>query len=285
MKRFKIKEIHSWLNQLPENKWRKIYKVDAKRVAYFVNHGSNATLPVTLSRKFGDASFLRELQLAKNFVLHKIDEKRKLEGKSNNPITEDVEMHTISGNKRFMTKTALPILKKHGIKNVKVNDVAGDFLEIRFLVDINKLKVIDKELTRKNRTAYGGIVETFNKKLLKVIYEEIIKLDRRGILKEKLSQESRELRLFIDNDARLYKSRYIPILKNLSKFKKKGKYNSKLAIKAFMYLIDDGAKVYAKDYADGDASIFSKKDRLQLAKDYAEEFESQYNNQEFDFVK
>jgi len=285
VKRFKIKEIHSWLNQLPENKWRKIYKVDAKRVAYFVNHGSNATLPVTLSRKFGDASFLRELQLAKNFVLHKIDEKRKLEGKSNNPITEDVEMHTISGNKRFMTKTALPILKKHGIKNVKVNDVAGDFLEIRFLVDINKLKVIDKELTRKNRTAYGGIVETFNKKLLKVIYEEIIKLDRRGILKEKLSQESRELRLFIDNDARLYKSRYIPILKNLSKFKKKGKYNSKLAIKAFMYLIDDGAKVYAKDYADGDASIFSKKDRLQLAKDYTEEFESQYNNQEFDFMK
>jgi hypothetical protein len=285
VKRFKIKEVHSWLNRLPENKWRKIYKVDAKRVAYFVNHGSNATLPVTLSRKFGDASFLRELQLAKNFVLHKIDEKRKLEGKSNNPITEDVEMHTISGNKRFMTKTALPILKKHGIKNVKVNDVAGDFLEIRFLVDINKLKVIDKELTRKNRTAYGGIVETFNKKLLKVIYEEIIKLDRRGILKEKLSQESRELRLFIDNDARLYKSRYIPILKNLSKFKKKGKYNSKLAIKAFMYLIDDGAKVYAKDYADGDASIFSKKDRLQLAKDYTEEFESQYNNQEFDFMK
>ena len=175
--RFKIKEIHSWLNQLPENKWRKIYKVDAKRVAYFVNHGSNATLPTTLSRKFGDASFLRELQLAKNFVLHKIDEKKQFDSKNNKPINEAVKMHTISGNKRFMTKTALPLLKKHGIKNVKVNNVAGDFLEIRFLVDINKLKVIDKELTRKNRTAYGGIIETFNNKLLKVIYEEIIKLD------------------------------------------------------------------------------------------------------------
>ena len=58
--RFKIREIHSWLNQLPENKWRKIYKVDAKRIAYFVNHGSNVALPATLSRKFGDASFLRE---------------------------------------------------------------------------------------------------------------------------------------------------------------------------------------------------------------------------------
>ena len=175
MKRFKIKEVHSWLNRLPENKWRKIYKVDAKRVAHFVNHGSNATLPVTLSRKFGDATFLREKNLAKNFVLHKIDEKKKMEGKNNKPINEDVEMHTISGNKRFMTKTALPILKKHGIKNVKVNQIAGDFLEIRFLVDINKLKVIDKELTRKNRTAYGGIVENFKYELVKLIDEEIKK--------------------------------------------------------------------------------------------------------------
>ncbi len=282
--RFKIKEVHRWLNQLPENKWRKIYKVDAKRVAHFVNHGSNATLPTTLSRKFGDATFLREKKLAKNFVLHKIDEKKQFDRKNNKPINEDVKMHTISGNKRFMTKTALPLLKKHGIKNVKVNNVAGDFLEIRFLVDINKLKVIDKELTRKNRTAYGGIIETFNKKLLKIIYEEIIKLDRRGILKEKLSSEVRELRLFIDTDARLYKSRYIPILKNLSKFKKKGKYNSKLAIKAFIYLTDDGAKQYIKDYG-GDQSTFSKKDKLELAKDYTEEFESQYNNQEFDFMK
>jgi hypothetical protein len=52
-----------------------------------------------------------------------------------------------------------------------------------------------------------------------------------------------------------------------------------------MYLLDDGAKLYAKDYASGDASIFSKKDKLELAKDYAEEFETQYNNQEFDFMK
>ena len=206
--RFKIKEVHSWLNNLPENKWRKIYKVDAKRVAHFVNHGSNATLPTTLSRKFGDATFLREKKLAKNFVLHKIDEKKQFDRKSNKPI-----------------------------------------------------------------------VETFNKKLLKIIYEEIIKLDRSGILKEKISQEVRELRLFIDNDARIYKSRYIPILKNLSKFKKKGKYESKLAIKAFMYLIDDGVKQYIKNYG-GDQSTFSKKDKLELAKDYTEEFESQYNNQE-----
>jgi hypothetical protein len=74
-------------------------------------------------------------------------------------INESVKMHTISGNKRFMTKTAIPILKKYGIKNVKVLNVAGDFLEIRFPIDSRKLKDLDKELKRKNKRAYGGIVE------------------------------------------------------------------------------------------------------------------------------
>ena len=74
-------------------------------------------------------------------------------------MNERVDFHTITGNKRFMTKTALTILRKHGVKNVKVLNVAGDFLEIRFPIDSNKLKKIDKELKRKNKTAYGGIVE------------------------------------------------------------------------------------------------------------------------------
>ncbi len=64
--RFKIKEVHRWLkSNYQKINGEKIYKVDAKRVAHFVNHGSNATLPTTLSRKFGDATFLREKKLAK----------------------------------------------------------------------------------------------------------------------------------------------------------------------------------------------------------------------------
>ena len=96
-------------------------------------------------------------------------------------MNERVDFHTITGNKRFMTKTALTILRKHGVKNVKVNNVAGDFLEIRFPIDSRKLKKIDKELKRKNKTAYGGIVENRRDKmtediLRKVIREEIKKM-------------------------------------------------------------------------------------------------------------
>ena len=57
-----------------------------------------------------------------------------------------------------------------------------------------------------------------------------------------------------------------------------------LAVKAFMYLIDDGAKKYIKDFG-GDRNTFSKKNKLELAKDYANEFEEQFNEKEFDFMK
>ena len=88
-------------------------------------------------------------------------------------LNESIKFHTITGNKRFMTKTALPILRKYGAKNVKVLNVAGDFLEIRFPIDSNKLKKLDKELKRKNKKAYGGIVEREEDILRKVIREEI----------------------------------------------------------------------------------------------------------------
>ena len=74
-------------------------------------------------------------------------------------MNESIKIHTISGNKKFMTKTAIPILRKYGIKNMKANSIGGYFLELRFLIDSRKLKDLDKELKRKNKTAYGGIVE------------------------------------------------------------------------------------------------------------------------------
>ena len=99
-------------------------------------------------------------------------------------MNERVDFHTITGNKRFMTKTALTILRKHGVKNVKVNNVAGDFLEIRFAIDSNKLKKIDKELKRKNKTAYGGIVETRRDKMTEDILRKVIREEIKNIIEE-----------------------------------------------------------------------------------------------------
>ncbi len=81
--------------------------------------------------------------------------------------------HTITGNKRFMTKRAIPILKKYGIKNVKAAERGGFFLELTFDIDDAKLQQLDKELKKANKSAYGGVLE----QIRKLIREEIQKLN------------------------------------------------------------------------------------------------------------
>ena len=87
------------------------------------------------------------------------------------------KMHTISGNKQFMTKRAIPLLRKYGIQKSRANLVGGKTLELRFLIDDDKLERINKELKKMNRTAYDGIME----QLQKVIREEIQKLNEDGL--------------------------------------------------------------------------------------------------------
>ena len=99
-------------------------------------------------------------------------------------MNESIKFHTITGNKRFMTKTALPILRKYGAKKVKVNLVAGDYLEVRFPMDSNKLKKLDKELKRKNKTAYGGIVENRRDKMKEAILRKVIREEIKRVIKE-----------------------------------------------------------------------------------------------------
>ena len=105
------------------------------------------------------------------------------------------------------------------------------------------------------------------------------------LVERSLSDEMQELKLYIVNDASLYRQRYMPILKNLSKKKKKGRYRKGLASKAFMYMIDDGAKRYVKSYGGNVRDVFPKRQRKMLAQDYVEEFEQIYRNQEFDFMR
>ena len=107
----------------------------------------------------------------------------------------------------------------------------------------------------------------------------------KDLLLERLSEEMRELKLYIDNDSSLYRQRYMPILKNLSRKKKKGNYRKRLAQKAFMYLVDDGAKRYTKSYGGNARDVFPTRQRKDLAKDYVDEFEETFKNQEFDFMR
>jgi len=59
---------------------------------------------------------------------------------------------------------------------------------------------------------------------------------------------ARELAIFIENDADLYRQQFIPIVKNLMLKRRKGVYDREKAVTLFMYLMESGAKKYIKEY-------------------------------------
>lgn len=94
----------------------------------------------------------------------------------------------------------------------------------------------------------------------------------------------RELQLFIDNDGRLHNSQYIPIIKNLSAKKARNVYDHALSQKLWMYLVEAGAKKYAQEYGGSDSvwhEMFPKNVRLAVAKELADEFQTNWDNGEY----
>jgi len=88
----------------------------------------------------------------------------------------------------------------------------------------------------------------------------------------------RELQLYIDNDADLYRSQYTPILKNLMTKHGQGRYNSQTAVKLWMYLVDNGAKKYSQDHGHSGAvwhKMFPKALRLKVAAALRDDFEDE----------
>ena len=80
--KYSLKEIQKWLRGLEENKYRRRYKIDAKRICYFANNGSDSSLPTSLSRKNEEAKYSRDKYLANKFVKH-IKEQEKIRKQKN----------------------------------------------------------------------------------------------------------------------------------------------------------------------------------------------------------
>lgn len=76
-----------------------------------------------------------------------------------------------------------------------------------------------------------------------------------------------ELELFMENDGQLYRQQFIPIIKNIQRKIKSGKYDHNQAPKLWMYYVENGLKKYAKELGSGMAwnQYLSVKDRKVLA--------------------
>ncbi len=92
------------------------------------------------------------------------------------------------------------------------------------------------------------------------------------------SPEAKELVLYVENDYPLHQQKQ-RIFHALARKKIRGKYNARLAPKAFAQLANVAGKKYVKEHgAPGDRwnTIFSPIDRRQAAVWFAEQFESWY---------
>lgn len=101
----------------------------------------------------------------------------------------------------------------------------------------------------------------------------------------KMSDEARELQLYIENDGQLYRQQFQPIIKNLMTKRAQGKYDSAKAVKLFMYLMDNGAKKYHKEMGSPGQKwmdMFPKSARLEAAKAFVEDFESEAEEGSYD---
>ena len=82
------------------------------------------------------------------------------------------------------------------------------------------------------------------------------------------SDATNELDTYIMNNERLYRQRFMPIISNIKRKLKKGIYDHEKAQKLWMYLIDDAAKEYVKEFGstqDDVSNTFPKETRLHLA--------------------
>ena len=97
-----------------------------------------------------------------------------------------------------------------------------------------------------------------------------------------------ELDLFIMNDEDLYRRRFMPIIENLKRKMKRGIYDDKLAIKLWMYLIDDAARKYVQEFGDPSQDVkdmFPKETRLQVAQNIADREKENIEQGEYDAPK
>ena len=96
-----------------------------------------------------------------------------------------------------------------------------------------------------------------------------------------------ELEQYIENDADLHRQQHAPILKNLATKKARGQYKHPLAVKLFGYLVESGAKKYAKAFGSPNQpwhKMFDVPTRKRVAEELTKSFEAEHKLGNYDFL-
>ena len=191
--------------------------------------------------------------------------------------------HTALMYKHNMSVSQIKKMKNEKVRFEDIVKKATDNLsELNWLVDLEGIgKVVIDGSSKgevlsslrkkmKNVDDIGDIermTDTDKKKYFKMKYATVGKKEKEPEdteIKEALDKELvTELSMFILNDAQIYKSRILPVIKNMKRKVASGKFDKKLAIKAFSAAVTDGIKKYSQTF---DVIKPSKQDKEEIAK-------------------
>ena len=102
------------------------------------------------------------------------------------------------------------------------------------------------------------------------------------------SDATNELDTFIMNNEDLYRRRFMPIISNIKRKLAKGIYDHEKAQKLWMYLVDDAAKKYVKEFGSPGSDVkdmFPKETREKVARDLADKEKENIEQGEYDAIK
>jgi len=126
-----------------------------------------------------------------------------------------------------------------------------------------------------NKAAKGEYHQ--NKKYIKReigIGRALNRLQKEAVESGQLTPEEQEIYLTAVNTEGIYRSRITPIIKNYQRKLGKGKYNPELAIKGFVYAVEDAIKEYAKY---GSKIRLTGEQKRRVAKELLDHFADEIN--------
>ncbi len=160
-KRCTVKEIKKWFKTLEENRYKKTYASDARRVAWFVNNNLSEdyeSMPTSMRKKWSKAAYGRERYLAKEFL-----------------------KSTISNLKEQIAQKKLRKLIKEVIKKeLQLNEGYPLEIHVKDKVKVDKiLKSMRLKPSKDWTTKFGGrnifILDIKNNKLVDKVVELLVK--------------------------------------------------------------------------------------------------------------
>ena len=164
-RRTTVKEVRKWMKTLEENRYKKTYNSDCRRVSWLVNNQMTEdyeSMPISMKKKWPKAAYQRERYLAKEYIKHLKSQQMnegKLENKLRELIREVIKKELKEGPAKYGHRWEIPTKYKKKVQTIvkKLKVPSKDYAIYgtgkTFEMEISAGKLADKvlELLIKNK--------------------------------------------------------------------------------------------------------------------------------------